>query len=53
MAIPGLGDIDVPYEGSVSGDIGIAIRPEKLRVTSERPPDPCIAFPGDTLILVD
>ena len=46
VAIPGLGDIDVPYEGSVSGDIGIAIRPEKLRVTSERPPDPCIAFPG-------
>ena len=46
VSIEGLGDIDVPYEGELDGQVGIAIRPEKLRVTHERPSEPCIAFPG-------
>lgn len=46
VSIEGLGQIDVPYEGELAGDIGIAIRPEKLRITRDKPPEPCIAFPG-------
>ena len=38
----GLGQIAVPYEGQVRGKIGIAIRPEKLRLNREEPPDDCI-----------
>lgn len=44
VAISGLGSVEVPHAGDTSGEIGIAIRPEKLRVTSEQPAQPCICF---------
>jgi len=46
VSISGLGRLEVPHEGEVSGDIGIAIRPEKLRVSVEEPAGPCISFPA-------
>ena len=46
VSIEGLGEVDVPYEGELAGEIGIAIRPEKLRITRDKPSEPCIAFPG-------
>jgi len=46
VAIAGLGDLQVPHEGEASGDIGIAIRPEKLRVSREQPGVPSIGFPA-------
>lgn len=44
VTISGLGSLEVPHAGETSGDIGIAIRPEKLRVTLEQPAQPCICF---------
>lgn len=44
LSISGLGRLEVPHHGEVSGDIGIAIRPEKLRVSLEQPAQPCICF---------
>jgi len=35
--IAGLGRIAVPYAGNASGDIGVAIRPEKLRLDRSEP----------------
>jgi spermidine/putrescine ABC transporter ATP-binding subunit len=46
VTISGLGRLEVPHAGEASGDIGIAIRPEKLRVSSEQPAEPCICFPA-------
>ena len=46
VTISGLGDLEVPYDGDASGDIGIAIRPEKLRVSVEQPAQACICFPA-------
>ncbi|MDX1431633.1 MAG: ABC transporter ATP-binding protein [Gammaproteobacteria bacterium] len=46
VAISGLGSLEIPYDGAASGDIGIAIRPEKLRVSDTKPGEPCIAFPA-------
>jgi spermidine/putrescine ABC transporter ATP-binding subunit len=44
VSISGLGRLEVPHHGDVSGDIGIAIRPEKLRVSLQQPAQPCICF---------
>jgi ABC-type Fe3+/spermidine/putrescine transport system ATPase subunit len=44
VKIAGLGNLEVPHAGDASGEIGIAIRPEKLRVTPEQPAQPCICF---------
>jgi ABC-type Fe3+/spermidine/putrescine transport system ATPase subunit len=44
VTIEGLGRLEVPHDGEASGDIGIAIRPEKLRVTTEQPGESCICF---------
>ena len=44
VTIEGLGRLEVPHEGEASGDIGIAIRPEKLRVTTDQPAESCICF---------
>jgi len=46
VAIAGLGDLEVPHDADISGEIGIAIRPEKLRVTLEQPGESCICFPA-------
>jgi len=44
VEISGLGRFDVPHDGQASGDIGVAIRPEKLRVSVEQPPPSCLRF---------
>jgi ABC-type Fe3+/spermidine/putrescine transport system ATPase subunit len=44
VSISGLGRLQVPHDGQASGAIGIAIRPEKLRVTAQPPTQPCIRF---------
>ncbi len=44
VAISGLGDLEIPHDEPASGEIGIAIRPEKLRVTVEQPAESCICF---------
>ena len=46
VTISGLGRLEVPHEGAASGAIGIAVRPEKLRVTLDEPSQPCICFPA-------
>jgi len=33
----GLGRVEVPYEGQASGEIGIAVRPEKTHLSREQP----------------
>ncbi len=44
VAIPGLGNLEIPHHAEVSGEIGIAIRPEKLRVTQQQPEESCVCF---------
>jgi spermidine/putrescine ABC transporter ATP-binding subunit len=46
VTISGLGRLEVPHDGEASGDIGIAVRPEKLRISMEKPELPCICFPA-------
>ena len=46
VEISGLGELEVPCDSEISGDIGVAIRPEKLRVSDSKPAEPCIAFPA-------
>jgi ABC-type Fe3+/spermidine/putrescine transport system ATPase subunit len=46
VTIDGLGQFEVPHDWEASGEIGIAIRPEKLRVTVEKPGESCICFPA-------
>jgi spermidine/putrescine ABC transporter ATP-binding subunit len=46
VEISGLGRFNVPHDGQASGDIGVAIRPEKLRVSVEQPPPSCLRFPA-------
>jgi ABC-type Fe3+/spermidine/putrescine transport system ATPase subunit len=33
----GLGKVELPHEGSAGGEIAIAVRPEKLRISEARP----------------
>ncbi len=44
VEIDGLGRFEVPHEGQASGRIGVAIRPEKLRITAQQPQASCICF---------
>lgn len=37
VGIDGLGDVRLPHDGAVSGEIGVAIRPEKVTVGAEKP----------------
>ena len=37
VGVDGIGDIRVPHDGEASGEIGIAIRPEKASVSAEKP----------------
>ncbi len=46
VTISGLGRLEIPHDAEPSGEIGIAIRPEKLRVTVEQPAKSCICFPA-------
>jgi ABC-type Fe3+/spermidine/putrescine transport system ATPase subunit len=46
VEISGLGRVNVPHGGQASGDIGVAIRPEKLRVSVEQPAPSWVSFPA-------
>ena len=46
VEIPGIGRIEVPYDGQASGEIGIAVRPEKTSLAREKPGTGCIALKG-------
>ena len=37
LDVPGLGALRVPHAESVAGEIGVAVRPEKIRLTDSRP----------------
>ena len=42
----GLGRISIPYSGSAQGDVGIAVRPEKIRLERNEPPSDRIRLRG-------
>ncbi len=46
VEIGGLGRIDVPHDGNAAGDIGIAVRPEKTRLSKEAPAGDRIGLKG-------
>jgi len=52
VSVDGLGDLSVPHDGQASGQIGIAIRPEKTSVSSEQPSDPDRVALGGTVTQV-
>lgn len=37
VGVDGLGDLTLPFDGNASGEIGIAIRPEKAKISAEKP----------------
>jgi spermidine/putrescine ABC transporter ATP-binding subunit len=42
----GLGELHLPQDFDPGGEVGIAVRPEKVRISHERPADGLIAVPG-------
>jgi spermidine/putrescine ABC transporter ATP-binding subunit len=42
----GIGALDVPRAGDATGEIGLAVRPEKVEIGHERPDGTLIAVPG-------
>jgi spermidine/putrescine ABC transporter ATP-binding subunit len=46
VEIGGMGRVEVPYDGAAKGSIGVAVRPEKTVLSSERPDGGAIALKG-------
>jgi len=46
VAADGLGEIELSDQRPLSGEVSIAVRPEKIRLSLERPADGSIALPG-------
>jgi len=46
IEVKGLGRVSVPCADDLTGDVGIAVRPEKLQLSRERPPEPTLALSG-------
>jgi spermidine/putrescine ABC transporter ATP-binding subunit len=42
----GIGELRLPEDGEPGSEVGIAVRPEKVRISHERPEDGLIAIPG-------
>ena len=42
----GIGELRLPEDGEPGSEVGIAVRPEKVRISHERPGDGLIAVPG-------
>jgi ABC-type Fe3+/spermidine/putrescine transport system ATPase subunit len=42
----GIGELHLPQDFDPGGEVGIAVRPEKVRISHERPADGLIAVPG-------
>ncbi len=43
VMVHGLGRLDIPCAETIKGDVGLAVRPEKMLLSRERPSD-CLAF---------
>lgn len=46
VEVHGLGRVDVPHRGDASGEIGIAVRPEKTHLSKEQPEGNRLAVKG-------
>ena len=46
LAAEGLGELELAADGAVAGEVGIAVRPEKVSISRERPEGDVIALPG-------
>ena len=46
VEVGGVGRIEVPHDGAASGAVGIAVRPEKTRLSNEPPEDGRIVLKG-------
>ncbi len=44
VAVEGLGAMRLPHAKNLTGEIGIAVRPEKVKVSSQRPQSEAVAF---------
>ena len=50
VSVEGIGDLRLPHDGEASGEIGIAVRPEKTTVSPDKPTDTeCVALEGTVL----
>ena len=46
LEVKGLGQVAIPYKGQATGEISIAIRPEKVRLSIDEPVDDSIKIKG-------
>jgi len=46
LEIKGMGQVAIPYNGSAEGEISVAIRPEKVRLSTDEPPEDSIKIKG-------
>ena len=46
LAADGVGELELTVDGRAAGEVGIAVRPEKVRISPERPDGDVIALPG-------
>jgi len=46
LAAPGLGELRLAEDGPPGSEVGIAVRPEKVQISHERPEGELIALPG-------
>jgi spermidine/putrescine ABC transporter ATP-binding subunit len=46
VAAQGLGELQLGHDGPPGSDVGIAVRPEKVQISRERPEGELIALPG-------
>ena len=46
LAVPGLGELRLAEDGPPGSEVGIAVRPEKVQISHERPEGELIALPG-------
>ena len=46
LAADGLGELELAVDGAVAGEVGIAVRPEKVEISHQRPDGGLIALPG-------
>ena len=46
VEVGGMGRIEVPHDGVAQGDVGIAVRPEKTRLSKDRPASGLIVLKG-------
>ena len=46
LAAEGLGELELPVDGAASGEVGIAVRPEKVQISHRQPGGELIALAG-------